>query len=87
LTDWHQKKPRFLSQFYPQWSKDCAQELAKRFNLPLDKRAKDLSTGNRVKLSLVAACAHSPRLLLLDEATSAIDPVVRIEVLDVLFCF
>jgi ABC-2 type transport system ATP-binding protein len=34
---------------------------------------------------LVAALAHSPKLLLLDEPTSGIDPVVRTEVLDVLF--
>jgi ABC-2 type transport system ATP-binding protein len=76
---------RFISQFYPNWSDEKAAELANRFQLPLDKRAKDLSTGNRVKLSLISAMAHSPRLLLLDEPTSGIDPVVRTEVLDVLF--
>ena len=76
---------RFLSRFYPNWSEEKAAELAKRFQLPLDKRAKDLSTGNRVKLSLVSALSHSPKLLLLDEPTSGIDPVVRTEVLDVLF--
>jgi ABC-2 type transport system ATP-binding protein len=76
---------RFISQFYPRWSEEKAAELANRFQLPLDKRAKDLSTGNRVKLSLVSALAHSPGLLLLDEPTSGIDPVVRTEVLDVLF--
>lgn len=80
-----QKNLDFLSQFYPNWSYERVHELAKRFKLPLHKRAKDLSTGNRVKLSLVAALAHSPRLLLLDEPTSGIDPVVRTEVLDVLF--
>ena len=80
-----QQNLRFLSQFYPNWSDDKAAELANRFQLPLDKRAKDLSTGNRVKLSLVSALAHSPKLLLLDEPTSGIDPVVRTEVLDVLF--
>ncbi len=80
-----QQNLRFLSRFYPNWSEEKAAELAKRFQLPLDKRAKDLSTGNRVKLSLVAALSHSPKLLLLDEPTSGIDPVVRTEVLDVLF--
>lgn len=80
-----QQNLRFLSQFYPNWSDAKASDLAKRFQLPLEKRAKDLSTGNRVKLSLVSALAHSPRLLLLDEPTSGIDPVVRTEVLDVLF--
>ena len=76
---------RFMSQFYPDWSDRKAAELAERFRLPLNKRAKDLSTGNRVKLSLIMALAHSPRLLLLDEPTAGMDPVVRAEVLDVLF--
>ncbi|MFZ1946950.1 MAG: ABC transporter ATP-binding protein [bacterium] len=80
-----EKNLRFRSQFYPAWSHERATELARRFALPLDKKAKDLSTGNRVKLSLVSALAHSPRLLLLDEPTSGLDPVVRSEVLDALF--
>ncbi len=80
-----EKNLKFLSQFYPNWSDQRAQELAKRFHLPLNKRAKDLSSGNRVKLSLVGVLAHSPRLLILDEPTVGLDPVVRTEVLDVLF--
>jgi ABC-2 type transport system ATP-binding protein len=59
--------------------------LAKRFNLSLTKPTKELSGGNRVKLALIAALAHSPKLLLLDEPTSGLDPVVRAEVLEVLF--
>jgi ABC-2 type transport system ATP-binding protein len=76
---------QFLSQFFSNWSFKKVEDLARRFHLPLEKKAKDLSTGNRVKLSLVAALAHSPRLLLLDEPTTGLDPVVRMEVLDVLF--
>ena len=80
-----EKNLKFLSQFYPNWSDDHVTELVKRFELPLQKRAKDLSGGNRVKLSLISALAHSPKLLLLDEPTAGLDPVVRSEVLDVLF--
>ena len=80
-----EKNLTFLSRFYPSWSKQRALELARRFQLPLDKNVRDLSSGNRVKLSLVGALAHSPRLLILDEPTAGLDPVVRTEVLDVLF--
>jgi ABC-2 type transport system ATP-binding protein len=79
------KNLEFMSKFYPNWSVDKALELAKRFRLPLEKRAKDLSSGNRVKLSLISALSHSPRLLILDEPTAGLDPVVRSELLDELF--
>jgi ABC-2 type transport system ATP-binding protein len=75
----------FLAQLMPGWSHDRARRLADRFGLSLDKAVKDLSRGNRTKLDLVAALAHGPRLLLLDEPTSGLDPVVRAEVLDVLW--
>lgn len=80
-----QKNLDFLSKFYPAWSAERAASLARRFELPLEKRAKDLSTGNRVKLSLIGVLARSPRLLLLDEPTMGLDPVVRSEVLETLF--
>ena len=47
------KNLKFISQFYPSWSDEMANKLIKRFELPVDKRAKELSTGNRVKLSLI----------------------------------
>jgi ABC-2 type transport system ATP-binding protein len=76
---------RFLSRFLPAWSDQHAHRLATRFGLPLDKKVEQLSKGQLTKLALVAALGHGPRLLLLDEPTSGLDPVVRAEVLDVLW--
>lgn len=76
---------KFISQFYPFWSDELAQKLADRFELNLNMKAKALSRGNRVKLALVAALAHRPKLYLFDEPTSGLDPVVRAEVMEVLW--
>ncbi|RJP76342.1 MAG: ABC transporter ATP-binding protein [Candidatus Zixiibacteriota bacterium] len=76
---------KFISQFYPDWSPDRAAELARRFQLPLNKKAWSLSRGNRTKLALVAAMAHRPRLYLFDEPTAGLDPVVRSEVMEALW--
>jgi ABC-2 type transport system ATP-binding protein len=72
----------FLSAFYPTWDTEYAEELRGRLDVPADTPLADLSRGNRVKLSLVAAEAFRPPVLLLDEPTSGIDPVMRRRVLE-----
>jgi ABC-2 type transport system ATP-binding protein len=80
-----EKNLAFRSQFYPKWDHGLVARLAKELEVPMGKRAKELSGGNRTKLSLISALAHTPGLLLLDEPTSGLDPIVRSQVLDVLF--
>lgn len=70
----------FLSICYPDWSQARYTGYLHRFGVPLDRPARVLSRGTRVKLSLAAAMGHRPTLLLLDEPTSGLDPVVRHEV-------
>ncbi len=74
---------RFLADFFPTWDEQHAFELLDRLAVPPRVKVGTLSKGMKVKLSLVAAEAHRPKLLLLDEPTSAIDPLMRGELLKV----
>lgn len=72
---------RFVAQYYHNWDDQLFTRLLDKFNIPATKQIKDLSKGNRMKLSVVTALAHRPELLLLDEPTSGIDPVSRHDML------
>ena len=53
--------------------------LADRFDLDLDRKIKDYSTGNRQKVGVVNAFMHDPTLYILDEPTSGLDPLLQQE--------
>lgn len=43
----------------------------------LNKRLKQLSRGNKQKISLIAALQHDPDLIIMDEPTSGLDPLMQ----------
>ena len=51
--------------------------LAGAFDLDLKRNIRDLSTGNKKKVSIIQSLLHSPELLILDEPTSGLDPLVQ----------
>jgi ABC-2 type transport system ATP-binding protein len=75
---------RFTASFYPSWSNDLEHRYLRSFELPLDRKVKDLSRGMRTKLALLLAFSRGAELLVLDEPTSGLDPAVTEEVLQAL---
>lgn len=58
-------------------SYDRIDYLATALELNLSKKAKELSLGNKKKLSIVGAMLSSPQLLILDEPTEGLDPLIK----------
>ena len=56
-----------------------AAELCRRLRLDPRRRIRELSLGNRKKVSIVCAMQHRPRLYILDEPTSGLDPLMQRE--------
>ncbi len=52
-------------------------EIADRLDADLDKRSRDLSTGNKQKIGIAAAFMARPSVLILDEPTSGLDPLMQ----------
>lgn len=75
---------RVMEKMYENFSEQEFLNLCERFELPLDKKIREFSTGMKVKLKVLCAFAHHPKLLILDEPTAGLDVVAREEVLDML---
>ncbi len=73
---------KFAAGLHPNWDPALAESFRKRLDLDSGRKIKELSRGNKAKISLVLAVAVRPRLLLLDDPTSGLDPLVRREVLE-----
>lgn len=59
---------------------DCSKEaamLSERLQLDTGKRIKELSLGNRKKVSIVCAMQHRPKLFIFDEPSSGLDPLMQ----------
>lgn len=71
-----------LKASYSRFNERAFREKCEKFDLPLDKKLKDFSTGMKAKLKVLAAMSYDAKLLILDEPTSGLDVVTRNEILD-----
>lgn len=58
-------------------NREREEELIEAFQLDPDKKTRDYSTGNRRKVSLVAALSSGADVLILDEPTAGLDPLME----------
>ena len=78
---------KILKRVYKTWDSNLFSQYLKKFKIPIKKTIGTFSKGMKMKLSIICAMAHRPKLLILDEATTGLDPVVRDEVLDLFWEF
>lgn len=67
----------YMAELQPLKHKNAISSLSKTFKVDLKKKIRDLSKGNRQKLSIIQACMHEPQLLILDEPTDGLDPLMQ----------
>ncbi|MDG4825578.1 ABC transporter ATP-binding protein [Asanoa sp. WMMD1127] len=68
----------------PGWDDTLARDRLGRLGIPLGRRVRQLSGGQRAQCALVLALAKRPDLLLLDEPLASLDPLARHDVMAVL---
>ncbi|WP_288175032.1 ABC transporter ATP-binding protein [Sporofaciens musculi] len=73
-----------LKNMYQNFQEEEFRRKCKKFQLPMNKKIKEFSTGMKRKLQVLAALSHEARLLLLDEPTAGLDIIARDELLDML---
>lgn len=73
-----------LRNLYSRFDEEYFTGKCKEFDLPFDKKIKELSTGMKRKLQVVAALSHNAELLIMDEPTAGMDVIARDELLTML---
>lgn len=58
--------------------------LSRRFDVPLHRKTKTYSAGQKQQLALIAALSHRAELLILDEPTKGLDPSRKRDILDII---
>lgn len=65
----------------PRWDMPYAKERLARLEIPLERKIRALSGGQRAQIALTLALGKRPDLLLLDEPVANLDPLARREFL------
>ncbi len=73
-----------LKNMYDDYDNEKFLAQCNQFNLPINKKIKEFSTGMKAKLRIMVAMSHNANLLILDEPTVGLDVMARDELLNLL---
>lgn len=73
-----------LKKMYHRFDKADFEEKCRTFDIPMNKKMKEMSTGMKAKLKILMAMSHQAEILILDEPTSGLDVMAREGILDAL---
>ncbi len=73
---------KLMKSFYHNWNEKLYYETIKKFKIPCHKSLKEFSSGMKMKIKILCAIAHEPKLLILDEPTNGLDPIFRYEIIE-----
>lgn len=76
---------KVLCRIYDKWDTAKFRSLIREFSLPRDKMLKDFSKGMKMKAAIDVAFSYDSDVLILDEPTSGLDPVVRDEIIEMIY--
>jgi ABC-2 type transport system ATP-binding protein len=68
---------KLIRSFYKTWDDALITRLVETWGIDPKQRIKEMSVGQRQKLSIVVALGHRPDLLILDEPVASLDPLAR----------
>lgn len=71
-----------IASFYPRWDEQLITRLSAEWGIDTRARIRNLSLGERQKLSILLAFGHRPDLLVLDEPVASLDPLARRQFLE-----
>lgn len=72
---------KYYRDFFEDFSMERYQTLVERMDLPLDQKAKSLSSGMMAKLKIAVTMARKAKVFLLDEPLNGIDLLARDEIM------
>lgn len=74
----------FILSLHKGGDKGMRENLSRRFDVPLHRKTKSYSAGQKQQLALIAALSHKADLLILDEPTKGLDPSRKRDILDII---